>query len=93
MNTTIAATIATQFSNDGMVFTDQDGNDFDEVCAAHGAIKERGRVWYNENGVMEADYDPTGDMIRYQFADGSALVISGDAWDIEGATLFSWESA
>jgi len=31
-------------------------------------------------------------MVRYSFKDGSAIVISGDVWYIEGDAPFTWES-
>ena len=90
---TIAQTISSMFGNDGMNFSADDGRDFDEVCCSYHAEKSRGRCWYDADGAMTADYDPDGDMVRYEFSDGSAIVISGDAWDIEGETPFSWASA
>lgn len=85
--------IADQFGNDGMVFSLPDGTEIEAACVSAGATLERGRTWYDENGAMSTYADPTGDVYRYAFSDGSAIVISGDAWDIEGSEPFSWESA
>jgi hypothetical protein len=76
----IADQIAELFGNDGMNFILRgeylsETKDLDEVCLEHGAKKERARVWYDENGQMNPDYDPSGDIIRYEFKDGSAIVV------------------
>jgi hypothetical protein len=49
--------------------------------------------------VTTADYDgvatPGGwspDSVRYEFNDGSAIVDSGDGWDIEGPEPWTWRS-
>ena len=76
MNTT-AERIAEQFENDGMVFDNRAGESLDRACEAV-APKE----W--------RDGYRTGDVYRYGFPDGSAIVVAGDAWDIEGAEPFSW---
>lgn len=34
-----------------------------------------------------------GDLTRYEFADGSAIVAGENYWDIEGETLYSFDSA
>ncbi len=34
------------------------------------------------------------DLLRYEFEDGSAIVVSADGgWDVEGVTPFSWAGA
>lgn len=75
--TTQAEQIAEQFDNDGLNWHDSEGRHLDEVCEA--TAKCEWREGYR-----------TGDTYRYVFADGSAIVVAGDAWDIEGAEAFSW---
>jgi len=92
-----AERIAEMFGNDGMNFILRgeflsETKTLDEVCMEFGANKDRGRVGYDENGLMRHDFDPEGDMVRYSFKDGSAIVISGDVWYIEGDAPFTWES-
>ena len=90
-----AERIAEMFGNNGMNFIlrgEFETKTLDEVCMEFRANKDRGRAWYDENGLMRQDFDPGGDMIRYSFNDGSAIVISGDAWDIEGDAPFTLES-
>lgn len=90
-----AERIAEMFGNDGMNFIlrgEFETKTLDEVCMEFMASKDRGRVGYDENGLMQPDFDPEGDMIRYSFKDGSAIVISCAAWDIEGDAPFTWES-
>ena len=92
----IADQIAKLFGNDGRNFTLAgefltEIRSLDEVCIEYGAKKERARIEYDENGQPDPEYDPEGDVIRYEFPDGSAIIESGGAWDIEGETLFSWK--
>ena len=77
---TTAERIAEQFGNDGRNFRDAAGNELDEVCDEIAT-----REW--------RDGYRTGDTYRYVFADGSVLVVAGDAWDLEGAEPFSWAGA
>lgn len=74
---TIAEKIATQFENDGLNFHDAEDRHLDDVCEA--LARREWRDGYN-----------TGDTYRYAFEDGSAIVVAGDAWDIEGAEPFTW---
>ncbi len=37
--------------------------------------------------------DWKGDLVRYEFADGSAIVEAPGAWDIEGSSPWSWVGA
>lgn len=85
--------IADKFGNDGMVFSLPEGTTIDAACVAAGAMLERGRTWYGcDDGEPRTYAEPDGDILRYVFGDGSAIVISGGAWDIEGSEPFSWES-
>lgn len=94
---TVADRVADLFDNDGQNFTSRrhgslmEVNDFEAVCVEFGALKERGRsVWNDETQAYEAYWEPDGDLIRYLFPDGSAIVVSNGCWDIEGDTPFSW---
>lgn len=71
---TKAEEIARRFGNDGQNFTDTSGTPLSEVLESQAQHQET-----NDTGAT-----------RYVFADGSAIVTSGDAWDIEGITPFSW---
>lgn len=89
-----AERIADELGNDGMVFEAADGRTLQEMCEAEGASEERARVAYDEDGeevVVEVSRgEQIYDRVRYGFADGSAIVVAGTAWDIEGAAPFSW---
>jgi hypothetical protein len=91
MNETIADRVADLFENDGQVFVTRSGQSFDRVCIEFGAKVEHGiSVWNNETQSFDAYWESDGDVVRFLFPDGSALVVSGGAWDIEGQTPFSW---
>ena len=96
MNTT-AQKIADMFDNDGLRFTSLNGDDWDDVMQAHSARTRYANTERDENDetqVVEVSASDvhTGTIIRYEFKDGSALVVAGDAWDLEGETPFSWAS-
>lgn len=74
---TTAEEIADLFGNNGMNFADCIfGTDLPTTCLNFGAFVEH--------------KPDTTETHRYQFDDGSAIVIAGDAWDIEGKELFSF---
>ena len=72
---TDAAAIARMFGDDGLTW-EAGGVQLSDACKALGATR-------THNDVR--------DLTRYLFADGSAIVAGGEAWDIEGPTPFSWE--
>jgi hypothetical protein len=74
---TQAQQIAERFGNDGATWYDIGGNHLDEVCEAR-----VNRQWRHST--------PDDETYRYQFTDGSAIVVAGDAWDLEGTETFSW---
>lgn len=78
--TTQAEQIAARFANDGMRFQNAAGENLDAVCDEIAA-----REW--------RDGYRTGDVYRYRFTDGSAIVVDGDGWDVEGPEPFSWAGA
>jgi hypothetical protein len=81
--TTQAEQIAERFGNDGLRFTNEADERLDDFCAA---LSMTGRKEWR-------DGHNTGDVYRYVFADGSAIVVAGDGWDIEGEEPFSWAGA
>jgi hypothetical protein len=93
----IADQVAERLGNDGMNYTFvgeflTEIKTLEEVCFEYNAQKERGRIECDENNERTAYYDSNGNVIRYVFPDGSAIVDAGLAWDIEGDELFSWRS-
>lgn len=36
--------------------------------------------------------DRKGDLVRYEFADGSTIIEAPGAWDLEGPTRWSWQN-
>ena len=67
---TDAERIAARFNDDGMTWTDAEGNDFAEVCDELASDIDNGR---HDRG--DGDY-------RYTFADDSVIVVLGDCWDL-----------
>jgi len=64
---TTAQEIADRFHDDGLCFTDASGWELADVCEAQGV-----RSWSPEHSAE-----------RYQFADGSAIIIQGGGWDLQ----------
>jgi hypothetical protein len=93
---TTAERIAEQFFNNGLKFEDGDGNSLQEVCDEASVSRHKGR--HVADGRLD-EYETVSwgesiyDAVRYEFADGSAIAIAGDAWDIEGEEPFSWAGA
>jgi len=73
---TTAEKLAKQLGNDGQTWVTAEGIRFVDLMMQYGARKER---------------DDERELTRYEFADGSAIVGGVGAWDVEGATAFSWE--
>ena len=78
MTHTVADKVAALFDNDGQHFELDDGRTLHDV--------------------MVDDFDATVDSlddivdtpVAYRFADGSAIVVIGDGWDVEGGEPFTW---
>ncbi len=66
-STTQAQTISERFGNDGQAWEDGDGVALVDALGTAGA-----RCWSNRS-------DST---LRYQLPDGSAVIITGEAWDL-----------
>jgi hypothetical protein len=75
---TTAERIAGLLGDDGMRWETEEGLTFDDLCAEAGAVRIR---------------DDARELTRYEFPDGSAIVASPGAWDIEGSTPYSWAGA
>jgi hypothetical protein len=76
-----AQAIAARLGNDGTRFQTDDGATLDALAREAGAdVQDR-----SDGAEIKAR--------RYLFADGSAIVEAGAAWDIEGAEPFSWAGA
>ncbi len=86
---TTAQKVSKIMGGDGQTFLDPDGRELGWVCKQHGASVEQGDGQMIEG--RDAPVDPS--WTRYLFDDGSAIVDCEDAWDIEGSTPWSWESA
>lgn len=106
MASTTAEQIASQLGNDGLNFRSVGGADLSEMAEADGADVTYARLVRVD--VLDEDGDLTGreeehmqevarsdihDRVRYAFDDGSAIVVAGDAWDVEGVQPFSWAGA
>lgn len=80
----VAERIAEQMGNDGTVYE-------------RGAYTLDGQARGCARAVTTADQDgvatPGGwspDAVRYEFADGSAIIDGGAGWDIEGSEPWTW---
>jgi hypothetical protein len=99
--TTTAEKVAAAFGNDGQCFEHAaSGQRLEAACEDQAATVEHGVREYSPEGNgsyrVVAGYSGdhiAGDPVRYVFPDGSAIVIAGDGWDIEGAAPFSWAGA
>jgi hypothetical protein len=88
---------AQRLNDDGSNFETEGGRGLEELAESMGARVEYGRRVLDVTTEEEtaapcarAEWRE-GDPIRHVFPDGSAIVDRGDAWDVEGATPFSWE--
>jgi hypothetical protein len=79
---TTAQEISSLLEDDGQRFETRDGIEIDYLCKA----KRPERTFRDGYGT---------DTYRYDFADGSAIVITDAAWDLapEGCTGFCWADA
>ena len=73
---TTAEKIAKQFDNDGTVWHDAHGSHLQAVCALYD-----GKVSIFDKGSIS----------RHVFDDGSAITISGDAWDLGYRECNCWQ--
>ena len=90
---TVADVFSAHLHDDGQCFTDDDGLPFEDVAALYGADLEA----YREMPDGTLEQVPlrdrfTSDRERFVFRDGSAVVVHGDAWDIEGNEPGRWKS-
>jgi len=75
---TTAEKIARQLGCDGLQWETEDGVHFVSLVRSYGC---------------KIEAEERGHRVRYVFADGSALVEAGGAWDVEGEGLepYSWQ--
>lgn len=78
MKTSIAENVAALFHNDGQCFEIDDGRWIEDVMVDQ------------FNATIDQSGDFVFDPVAYRFSDNSAIVICGDAWNIEGDTPYSW---
>jgi len=96
--TTIAEQFSAKLNDDGQNWETDEGTSFEDLAEQMGATVTYSSREYDDNGEMRrADgYQGghiSGDPIRYEFSDGSAVVVAGDGWDLEGAERYSWAGA
>ena len=65
-----AKQIANRFNNDGQSFEDAQGSTLDDLCNDFDGTQEWRDGWQS------------GDVYAWRFADGSGIVVAGDAWDL-----------
>jgi hypothetical protein len=93
---TIAEKVAGLLDDNGWRWETDDGMSFWKLMDHHNAKVQYGYSrWNKETEEQEVEVCDKGDYfagdpVRYEFADGSAIVEAGDAWDIEGKKPFSW---
>lgn len=85
---TKAQQLADLLGNDGSKFYAANGDSLDELAEFSGATTVYGESYWDEeaeeNRVRECGPEHTSSsLIRYEFPDGSALVVAGECWDIE----------
>jgi hypothetical protein len=73
---TIAQQISRLLGDDGTMWETQDGRTLDQLAEEYGAVT--------------TTHPDKHYLTRYAFDDGSAIVASDGAWDIEGSTPWSW---
>ena len=93
----IAEKISSLFGDDGRCFITQDNRTLVGMCASYNAKTSYGLMVcaYSNGNVWTIKEVPAieywcGEPVRHAFSDGSAIVIVGSAWDIEGSAPFSW---
>lgn len=93
----LAEVVAKAMGNDGTLFlldvSEDEGTSLDDLCYEAGARLEcYRRDEYGRPYRVPAEAT-SKTIFRYVFGDGSAIVVEGDAWDVEGADLCSWQGA
>jgi hypothetical protein len=73
---TIAEQISRVLGDDGTVWETTDGRTLEDLAEEHGGVA--------------AQHPDRPYLTRYVFGDGSAIVASEGAWDLEGSTPWSW---
>jgi len=78
---TMADRVAALFDNDGQKFNIESG-----AVDLENLLVFLGTTVRSSTGFAD-------DPVRYEFRDGSAIVIAGGAWDVEGDEPYSWAGA
>lgn len=92
---TAADALAALLHDDGQCWEADDGRRLQQIAADLGAVVTYSARSYTDDGdLVHVDGHRAGhlagDPVRYEFADGSAIVAAGDAWDHEGDARYSW---
>lgn len=94
---TAAEQFAAALGDDGQNFETDNGISFDNLAEQMGATLMYSAREYADDIDNTMTYVDgfesshiSGDPIRYAFPDGSAIVLAGEAWDIEGTDRYSW---
>lgn len=95
---TIADKFAARLQHDGQNFETDEGQSFEDLANQLGADITYSTRIYDDDGDLHyidgyKSCHISGDPVRYGFADGSAVVVSGPAWDVEGEERYSWSGA
>lgn len=94
--TTTAEAVSAALGHDGLRHETDAGVTLEDLCANARARLACARLERDDAGcerVIEVGPQDVVGRERYTFADGSAIVVAGDAWDVEGAEPWSWAGA
>ena len=98
---TKAQLLSAALGDDGQNFETESGATLQDLAEIMGAETEYSRrvielldeelgAAYNELILCTRSEHSGDDPVRYSFDDGSAIVVAGNGWDVEGSVPFSW---
>ena len=94
----IAEVFAAKLGNDGMRLETDDGVESEDLAERMDAVVTYSAREYTDDIDQPYEFVDgyvgthiSDDPIRFEFDDGSAVVVAGAGWDIEGEERFSWE--